>query len=907
MLKIIFGQDLDGYQTPQPTHACGEAILGPLGFLDFLETRLGLRGLNAGEPVRIIQYLDGLQRADDGHRFYSPSLAVDELAVARTLLGWRDTWIEAGWTGKAREADSRRLRDLAEVEALCAKRLAPGWADRLVAVRDALAEQGLPGIRILLKEPIEAFSAGWEAILSRLETVEDDPDAPWAVGASQGCDLALLQEAVLKNTPVRLRGDGTVLYLTAQNQGLLARGAAQILHGRLDTDASPWFNADRASTVIDGGDGHVLDRAFDEADLPLTGSSRQSRWRVPLQVLPLTLSLLWTPLDPYRLLEFLTHPVCPLPRFARQRLAKVVAEFPGIGGKPWQEAIAKLKSEAVKRADGAAAAGDKLGATIEEWLDGPRFDAAAGAPLAPIAETCRKLACWAAGQAQREGLAAPVRELFYDAAAQASQMQQTLDQMADLGREAIGRLQLERLVEQITCQGVALPSLKPEVGHMHLIGSPAAAIEANERILWWNFREPHLPSRWPWSVAELQQLAENGIKLPTVESRLQFLARTWLRPLFAATRQIIFAVPETAGEETVRQHPLRARLDALTDKTIPERDMGALLCGNVPDAGLALTLGSVGHQSLPQPVRWWQLQDPQLLGPRTMESFSSLQAFIESPYQWVLRYKGGFYPAALARIDDGNRQKGNLLHRFIERLFVCAANDWRTMRRAELAAWVEEEFQQLLEEEGANYLLPGKIKDRQELEETTESAIWTLLEHLRAAKVVRVDMEKEVAGSFAGGGLCGSIDMLLTNRKGEEAVLDLKWGAGRYRMQELRDNRGLQLLLYAYLRKVRKRWPAQGYYILSEGRLLAQDARFFPQAEACSPPEGETEASLWLAFEKDWQWRRAQLNEGRIEVTVAGTQADAASEPPEGALAIDEFNDRFNDFAVLTGWKEEGV
>ncbi|OQY18621.1 MAG: hypothetical protein B6I36_06480, partial [Desulfobacteraceae bacterium 4572_35.1] len=171
MLNIIFGHDLDGYETLITSHTCGEVVLGPLGFLDLLEVRLGLRGIVENEPLRTVQYLDCLYQTDDGERFYSQSLRTDEMAVARTLLGWRDTWIEAGWNGQAQAEDSKRIRDMADVELLSKTTLSPGTPDRLVAVFNALSKVNLPDIEVELKDHRESFSYLWQAILGQLNTI----------------------------------------------------------------------------------------------------------------------------------------------------------------------------------------------------------------------------------------------------------------------------------------------------------------------------------------------------------------------------------------------------------------------------------------------------------------------------------------------------------------------------------------------------------------------------------------------------------------------------------------------------------------------------------------------------------------------------------------------------------------
>lgn len=905
MLKVIFGPDLDGYEPPRAQARCGEVVLGPLGLLNLLEVRLGLRGVWEGEPVRTIQYLRCLREANSSSRFYSRSLAVDELAVARTLLGWRDTWVEAGWTGTASPQAGGRLHDMAAVEALARQHLAAGTVDRLQRVLQALRDNRLQDLSVEVLAGLSNLPFVWQEILDHLHHTELPLPFLATVSASPGSDLARLQEALLTNSPVKLAGDGSVIFLTAGDQTLLARGVSQIVHGTLRADQSRWFGATMATTLVDGGSAEILDMIGAGEDRPVCGSSSPSRWRPPLQVLPLALSLFWAPLDPSRLLEFLTHPVSPLPRRVRSRLANVVAEYPGIGGEEWQQAVAELLASETEKVDGDPKAAEDLRRRLDQWLLSERFDASEGAPVPQVAEQCARVTRWAAGQAERTDLSPSQRALFYAASAQSAQAQRTLDALARDGQELIGRLQLERLLDQVTATGSLIPELPAELGHVHLCRTPGAVVEPNERLLWWHFAEPTLPARWPWSQAELAELAANGARLLSADARLQALSESWLQPVLAATRQVVFALPASAGGEAPRHHPLWDRICSVTGNTVPVLDIGHVLTAQAASAELALRLSVVGRQELPRPVRWWQLQKPQLLAPRASESFSSLQAFVESPYQWVLKYKAGLYAGSLVRIDDGNRQKGNLFHRLFEKLFADENLDWRRADQPTVAGWVATRFELLLAEEGANFLLPGRLREKQEMAETAVRSAWALLEFLRQAKIVAVEMEKSVEGSFTGGALVGSIDLLVRNEKGEEAVVDLKWSGVKYRRQELQENRALQLAVYAYLRRKQNRWPAQAFYLLSECRLLAQDASFFPAAEVCAPDDpNDSAASLWLAFEKTWKWRRQQLDQGRIEVTVQGTVVDAHSTTPEGGLAIDEVNDRFNDFSALTGWQE---
>src|ERR1700674_5103846 len=118
-LKITFGLDLDGYQDLQPRHRFNESICGPQGFLRLLELRLGLASNPASAASRIVQYRGALESAASiKERFYTVSFAKDPLAVAETLLRWRDELVLAGWDGAPDPASGQRIRDLAEVEGL---------------------------------------------------------------------------------------------------------------------------------------------------------------------------------------------------------------------------------------------------------------------------------------------------------------------------------------------------------------------------------------------------------------------------------------------------------------------------------------------------------------------------------------------------------------------------------------------------------------------------------------------------------------------------------------------------------------------------------------------------------------------------------------------------------------------
>ena len=154
-------------------------------------------------------------------------------------------------------------------------------------------------------------------------------------------------------------------------------------------------------------------------------------------------------------------------------------------------------------------------------------------------------------------------------------------------------------------------------------------------------------------------------------------------------------------------------------------------------------------------------------------------------------------------------------------------------------------------------------------------------------------METYQSTPFLAGNLNGYIDLLLTCKDGSEKVLDMKWSYAKYRIEELKENRQLQLATYAYLRKKIGKvdiWPPQAYFIIDSAQLLTQDKRSFPGSLACMSATGETTPDLWRRFEATWRWRRKQMDAGLVEVTVTGTEPDAESAPPANGMHIDDVN-----------------
>ena len=277
------------------------------------------------------------------------------------------------------------------------------------------------------------------------------------------------------------------------------------------------------------------------------------------------------------------------------------------------------------------------------------------------------------------------------------------------------------------------------------------------------------------------------------------------------------------------------------------------------------------------------------------------------PHQWALRYHAKLRGSRIAGVADGPLLFGSLAHRLFERFFDENAN-WRELPAEAVDGWLGDVLAELIEREGAVLLERGRGVDRQRVATFLERSLAQLVAHLKDADVAAVASEAEFERPLAGGTLTGRADLVAVRGNGARAVLDAKWGSEPYRRRELAAGHHLQLAVYAFALG-EDSWPTAGYYIVTTGNVLAEDATFFPAArlpDASDAPNAaadwqpETVRSVWQRSLVTRAWRQAQFQRGEIEVN-AGAEPDAASTPPADGLETRVEADRFDDFRWLTG------
>ncbi|MEK7995228.1 MAG: PD-(D/E)XK nuclease family protein [Planctomycetota bacterium] len=873
-MHVTFGLFLDARQGSSPTNFFNTPVVGRLGFLSLLETYLGLSAPEASTAKRVAIYSGLLRAHDNNSRFYSESLKADSIGTAARLLAWRDEWRLGGWDGLANPEYPPRIQELAAIDKAAVETLPPGEAERLQIVLRVLGASGPGPIKsVYLVDPPADFPLLWREVLERLPAVEVRLPGPQGEG-----QLRAVQEQALAVLAGQPGGD-----LAAPADGSLV-----LVHALSATTAEHWLSAQHSHEpgdrlVLAEDTGESLDVSLSATGGVNCGFERPSQLRPALQALPLALELCWSPLDVKRLLDFLTHPVGPFSRSARGRLARAVANQPGIGGEAWNAAKAKLTT-----GDDAKELADE----IVFWLESDRCPRTDGVPVDVLIARVDRMK-----ESMRRRLSGEPADVatFTPAYRQCTAVLEALNELAKQGLTTVLPRQIEQLVAHATPAGATIPTAVAQVGCMRSASTPAACIEPAEEVVWWMPSTPALPSPLPWSAAEVAALTQLGVQLRDPSRELVSLAAQWLRPLLAARKRFVLVCPPPSAEVHPIRQLLKRMLPAIESRAFDlDVAIGSTLVGTT---AVVLT-----PQPLPTPPRLVQLPKPVQLAD-SPQSFTTLNELFNDPALFVLKRVAGLEPTTILKVEEDNRLLGVLAHRVFEKLFANAdALAWSNEKAVD---WFRAEADSLLRTEGAVLLMQGAGVSQQHFRKVCEDAIRSLLNHLRSAGATQVRTEAEFSGTIGAVPLVGKIDLLVELSDKRQVALDMKWRGDTYYSGVLRSGEHLQLALYSSLiEQTAGTAPAGlGYFILESAALYITSANIFPNAQVRRPPDGVTVATLLGRAEATWAWRKGQLDAGVVDVVPEDPTDDYQG--PDGTLEVKGPNGRFDSdhLVLLGGWE----
>lgn len=842
----------------------GCPVWGPYELLEDLELSLGLFRRAGDAPVRTACWLERMRVHGERTRFYSRALQVDPWGTAAALLGLRDALVEAGWRGQRVLNGGARICAIAELEQSGEPELPVGMADRLAAVGAAL-EQGVPKRyrALTLAEAMSEWPGGWQRVFRCLGRagVRLEQLRVHVKGAVLESDLGKVQRALRTEAPrgaVTLRGDGSLLVLTAETALEAARAAAAVLATQ---------EAERC-VVIREQDAASLEYGLTVQGLPTQGWRPRSPWRAALQVLPLAIELAFEPKDPYRVWDLLCLPRGPFAGLVSRRLRAALQRAPGVGGRDWEEAKRQLPQprEAVLQ-------------RIADWFERPGA-ARSGATKPFILAVVERVRAWLVQQLER----AREDETLRSAVQQCHVFAQVVSMD---GRERFDLIALRRLMRSVSEVAAVSEWLVEGAGRCAHVDSPAALWGARETILWWPFSEQDLPRTPAWRRRERAALAAAGVLLSDVQASLRARAESFRRCVWSATERLVLVVPQMLEGQRLGVHPL-------WDEIVARADLSVAACARVTlSAGALLNVTSTrDHESvfgsvdpprvalepspplpLPGAQPSWQLDGVPWQGSKNW-SAASLAVLLGCPLAWALRYLAGIRsepwgPPAQHLLN------GNLGHRLIEQLFRAHAFG---QSQEDFDILVEQELEALFATEGAPLLRPGKVHEYAQLRRSLSRAARALRRALEDNQLTPFDVEAGFEVPWRGGTLSGRWDLLARARDGQVLIIDLKWGRRKYE-KDLELGASLQLATYLEA-SLRTMVPADGavYYSLSKAQLFGHGSGAAPHLDEVRGPSLK---ETWRRIERTLPLLEQCLVSGQLP--VAGV---ASAEPLLDVLGV---------------------
>ena len=861
---------------------------GPETLLGWMETQLGLMCPSTHKANRVTEYANALTSVSDAS--FSTSMKTDRWATASELLSRRDELLLAGWDETDRDSLPQLVRDLSRA-AQGRTFMFPGEAGRLRRVLSALEQgQTLPAHRCILSDDPEMWPVLWRAVLAKLTTTVPEEHR-----------LQAPEDTALRSAQAVVRGMGssaivqepTFRYVVTRSE----TAACEFVAASLTTMVEKL-----SDTVIYCEDENValrLDACLQRIGLPTTGATVLSRAHPVLQILPLSLSLCWGPVDPQALLGFLTLPIKPLPHRVAARLADSLAQEPGLGSSKWEEAVTELCN---KDNDPEG----KVRVRLDTWLLCKRVPRGSVISSEMIGKRCGLVAQWATGRALMltdDPLTPPelVRALQI-AAGQAS----LLGELVQSQGAEVSEPQLARLLDEALSIGIeTTPCIEADGGPVR-VRSLAEIIAPCKRLIWLGVGTADA-TVCRWTASQLSQLRAAGLNLDDGSRQLSAL-RSAEAHGFSSVEESFLAVLIPKDLEQ-RWHPLWLAIRTVLQDCDSPPALEDLIAANTGNA-LAPARFSVNEQRIqlhqkPRPI--WTLP-PGHLRDRTTVSATELQDRLACPLKWVLNYQAKLRPSSIADLPDTHQLKGTFCHSVLERVFGPGG----PLPSATVAVdRVRQVFEERLPLDAAPLAQAGRLIERQKLRDELLSAARVFVDALSAGGYHIVGIEVEVSKDAFGKTLNGWIDCVAARDDRSEAIIDFKY-AGRNKYREMiSDGKAVQLATYAYSRSHDAAiFPAVAYLIISDAQLLTPSGSPLAGGTASSGITAPSIRTVWQEFSKAIDAADGWLTAGD---PIPARPLQSSSQWPKGAkIVLDvELKDgesqtvcRYCDYKRLCGLQE---
>lgn len=896
---IYFGLELDDkIERPfisQQEEQEGVLFAGPNKVLKHLEALLGeVSHSSEIEHLRAEQYrqvlIKQLEATSKTAPFYAQSFQVDQLATAISLLQLRDELKLERYDFISTENTPARLSTFCALESISNEILELGFSDRWLKASSNILNCSHSISTIKIVEPrslLPVYLQNWlnDMAANGVEVYSLKQEA-----AKNDSDLDLFKKSLTDlHFPkgANLKKDGSLIILKAKRETELARFIAQLV----DKNDSL-----RPSCLIPDKN-RALDNAFIQESLPSFGILSASLGRPTLQILKLVTAFLWQPIDPIKIMEFVSLAIKPIEDGLATVIAKELARTPGIGGDNWSRAIAIYFEQMREKASTDASINlGQINFDYEFWFKRTRYNVSGKVPKNEVRQIFDHLRNWAL-------------KYFDESSAKnnsilvlSEQANRMLDLLDTIPEKDLSYLELERIVRSIY-EPAPVQFSETQVGYLPFAYQNTALLNQADQVLWWNFSEKEPDYFFArWYKNEIDYLYHKNVRLSLPKDLNEKMTWQRQRPVFCTKKQLILAYAENVNGNKVLPHPLMGNLKAsfanleeiIVDIEQIKDDNFLTKYYMIPDKSSILPASAERNSP------FIDLMSPHSLAPREKESYSSLDDLFYYPYKWVFKHQLALYKSSILSVVKERTLLGNLAHRFFELLLK---EDIYVMSKVDIHHWIDQNKQRIFSQEGALLLLYGKEPERINFIRRVKYAATALVQHICDNKWKIIGTEVSLNGNFLDIPVKGIADLVL-ERGNETAVVDLKWSGRTRRISAIKSEEDLQLILYAKLIGSQDKWAHTSYFVLDSGVMIARNNLAFSKAYQVSPDQDHQEIyqRIWSSMEKTFKWRFHQLASGKIEIRTAATSEALEEHYGEELLDVLEMKSKdapFDDYVTL--------
>lgn len=891
-MEVILGYWLDGPTYPDEwtefDASIGKQIKGFQGLVSLLEKHAGYEGLVESETTRMAQWQATMQQLDNGEKPYSKSFATDSWHTAQQFMQRRDELILAGWQPHLAEG-SEWLKALSEIE-LSMEQKSIGFADRVVRICHLIEQNEInqPIKKIFTVDLDEELLDVWMAKLLHLLREKGVQIEPYQASLHSETDaqsdlqkmkLALNTNAPLEN--VKLQHDGSFVIVHAEQEWDLADFLASWLQ----------VYGDEQTVIINHANNVMLAELMHRRGLPASDVTTYSQARSVLQILPLVLETYWQPIRIDTFLQLLTLPTSPIhPRLAN-KLARTLAEEPGIGGEKWNQAIAEAVQQIHKRWQDdiryTPQQRTKKMAELQDvlalYIEHPFYDVTEGIPIEVIENVAGHLASWAHKRIMSGGNIYLTLKQMID---------ELVSSLQALNVEKISQLQLTHIYQAVIGEGAKLSDYKVERAPWKVIRQPGALFNEVNQVLWWQMIDSGHVQKNKWTMRERAYLKKHGVHLTTPQTIRKRQSNAWHSAIQFANERFICFIPTKVRGEDVKAHPfvdeLKFAISSLGENMDTIRFDAKQLKQQQENTAFKFARQQVAYQQLPQAIRNWTIPKERITL-RAIESATSLEKLLRCPLDWTLQYGAKIKASPTLSLPNESKMLGNLGHKILEYLI----NEGALQKIDQIEQRTEQLFEHFVPQMAATLLLPEQQSTYRRVLVELQKSMRQFAHFVEQANISITDTEKLENKTWQDDiKLEGRLDLYGKTASGRPIIMDAKWSRYPKRYKELLEQGSIQLAIYHWLVAEQETdvFPI-AYFMLATGDVYALKDEDMPQDKHV---EGKTMSDTLQVLREEIDLATEELRNG--QVVALGVKAE-----DEGRQSNYEPNCRFCDYQQLCG------